>query len=247
MTQTRRLRQLREIIIRRSCVVLVMVVSSFILTACNSTACAGVGYSAVHVAIRDQQGNPQALDALVTLYDESYREQDSSRADPLTVFAAEERGGRTYDIQVSKRYYNDTWVRDVHAPGGGCVTSLEANSVTITVPVVLSIAPGAPAVRSIHLLPPHILLDRSPYPGTVTFAPYVDANIGVSRALYWRISGDTGSVSFDPVTGTLQYRCRATSGNLTVTARSTVDSTVVGLADVAVQGHPASPSDPPCI
>ena len=234
---------------RTHCMKLAALFSTLVLTGCDwvlPTGCAGVGYSAVRVTIRDQQGNPQALDALVTLYDGTYREQDSSRYDALSVYAANERGGRMYDIQVSKRYYNDSWVRGVRAPGGGCVTGHESKPVTITVPVVLVLELDAPTVRSVHLLPPHVLLDRPPYVGTVTFEPFVDANSGVSRAVRWRITGDTGSVSFDPITGTLRYRCLATSGYITVTAQSQVDSTVVGLADVAVQGHPASQSDPAC-
>ena len=208
--------------------------------------CSGVGYWALQVAIRDAQGNPLALGATVTLYDGAYREQDSARYDPLTVYAAQERGGRRYDIQVAKRYYADAWVRGVEAPGGGCVTGREKTPVTRTVPVVLSLAPNAPAVREIHLLPPRILLDRAPYPSAGTFTPYVDANVGVSRAIRWCIAGDTGSVDFDPATGTVRYRCRARSGALTISAISAVDSSVFGTAELAVQGHPATPSDAPC-
>ena len=157
------------------------------------TGCSGVGYWALRVAIRDAQGNPLALGATVTLYDGAYREQDSARYDPLIVYAAQERGGRRYDIQVAKRYYADAWVRGVEAPGGGCVTGREKTPVTRTVPVVLTLAPNAPVVRSIHLLPPRILLDRAPSPSVGTFTPYVDVNVGVSRVIQWRIAGDTSA------------------------------------------------------
>jgi hypothetical protein len=134
----------------------------------------------------------------------------------------------------------------VETRGGGCVTGHEKTPVTRTVPVVLTLAPGAPEVRSVRLLPPRILLDRAPYPSVAVFTPYVDANAGTSRAIRWRLSGDTGSVIFDHATGTFQYRCLATSGYLTVSAISVADSSVVGTAQLAVQGHPAAPTDPPC-
>jgi hypothetical protein len=235
--------------VRTHCRTLAAVLSTLALSGCDwafPTGCAGVGYSAVRVTIRDQEGNPLALGSLVTLYDGDYREQDSSIYDPLSVYGAGERGGRTYDIQVSRRYYHDSWVRGVRAPGGGCVTGHEGTPVTITVPVVLVPRPDAPAVRAAHVLPPHILLDRPPYTGTVTFESFVDAGSGISRAVHWRITGDTGSVAFDPSTGTLRYRCLAKSGYITVIAQSQVDSTVIGMADVSVQGHPASQTDPPC-
>ena len=208
--------------------------------------CSGVGYYALQIPIRDARGNPLALNATVTLYDGTYRAEASAREDPLTVYAAADRGGRRYDIQVSKPYYTDVWVRGVDTPGGGCVTGHESTPVTRVLPVVVALAPGAPAVRSVHLLPPRVLLDRAPYPSVGTFTPYVDADPGVSRAVVWRLTGDTSSVSFDPTTGIVRYRCLARSGSLTIRAISAADSTVVGSADIAVQGHPAVLGDPPC-
>lgn len=221
--------------------------ASLLLSACEEPGrvCAGVGYYAVVVTIRDQMGSAQALGATVTLYDGSYTEQDSA-GDTLSVPAAEERGGRTYDIQVAKPYYDVAWVRGVHAPGGGCVTGHETSPVTITVPVQLTLAAGAPPVRSLYLLWGHVLLDRPPYRSSWTFTPYLDASAGLPRAVYWRITGDTASVGFDATTGALTYRCLATSGYLTVTAKAVADTTVVGTASVAVQGHPAATGDPPC-
>ncbi len=226
-----------------------IVLSVFATTSCNLVlpeGCSGVGYNAVRVAIRDDQGNPKALGAVVKLYDGSYQEIDSAIYDPLNVNGAQERGGRTYDIQVSKPYYQDVWVRGVHAPGGGCVTGHESSPVTVTVPVVLTIAAGAPSVRSVHLLPPRITLDRPPYTSSVKYEAFIDASASVSHAIVWRVSGDTSSVSFDPSTGTLRYRCKTTSGSVTVTAVSAADSTVYAQVSAGVQGHPATPSDPPC-
>jgi len=162
------------------------------------------------------------------------------------VYAAEERGGRTYDIHVTKPYYTDVWVRGVKAPGGGCVTGHESSPTTITVPVQLTVVAGAPRVRSVYLLPQRMLLDRAPYRTSWAFTPIVDSNTGVSRAVSWRLAGDTASVTFDLATGTLTYRCLPTSGYLTLTARSLIDSTVTGSAAISVQGHPAAGNDLPC-
>ena len=90
------------------------------------------------------------------------------------------------------------------------------------------------------------LLDRSPYSSAGAFTPYLDADVGASRAITWKLAGDTGSVRFDPATGALQYRCLARSGYLTVTPVSVADSSLVATATVAVQGHPAGVGDPPC-
>lgn len=234
---------------RNRSVTLLSLVLSLIAMSCDWSSfmgCAGVGYSALHVTITDAQGNPQALGATVTIYDGTYRETDSTTYDPLSVYTADDRGGRRYDIQVSKPHYADAWVRGVETRGGGCVTGHEKTPVMRTVPVVLTLAPSAPQVRSVHLLPPRILLDRAPYPSVGTFTPYVDANAGTSRAIRWRITGDTGSVILDHATGTFQYRCLAQSGYIKVSAISVADSSVVGTAELAVQGHPAAPGDPPC-
>jgi hypothetical protein len=212
----------------------------------GSRVCAGVGYYAVQVTVRSESGEPLALGATVTLVDGAYEETDSAVYDPLNVLAAEERGGRTYDVHVVKQFYNDVWVRGVRAPGGGCVTGHESSPVTVTVPVVLKAAAGAPAVRSVYLLPVHVLLDRPPYQTLGRVTPYVDASAGTSRAVSWRIMGDTGSVIFDPVTGLLGYRCLPKSGYLKLIATSVADPSVSGMADIAVQGHPANASDPPC-
>ena len=55
-----------------------------IAVACDlpTYSCAGVGYWALDIAIRDAQGNPQALGAVVTLYDGDYREENMTTCNP---------------------------------------------------------------------------------------------------------------------------------------------------------------------
>ncbi|MDB4874450.1 MAG: hypothetical protein JWM41_896 [Gemmatimonadetes bacterium] len=91
----------------------------------------------------------------MTLDDGSYHEVDGTIYNPLEIPVASDRGGRISTIHVTKPFYTDA-VTHARASDGGCV----ANSVTDTVKIVLTPAPGTPAVRSIHLLPPHVLLDR---------------------------------------------------------------------------------------
>jgi hypothetical protein len=181
----------------------------------------------------------------VTLIDGSYVEADQSYGDTLHILAAQDRGGRTYDIRVSKPYYKDATIKGVKTRGGGCVTGHENPPVTMTIPVVLELLPDAPPIRSLHVSRHHILLDRT-YTETFAFKPYVDADPGVSRAVTWSLTGDTASVAFDKVTGTLKYRCLPNSGYLWVFARSVVDPRLLDSADVAVQGHPAATNDPAC-
>jgi hypothetical protein len=230
--------------------VLVLVAVGAISSACDllptDDKCAGVGYDALAVNIRDQFGQPQALGATVTLLDGSYMERDVSGVDPLTIRAASDRGGRTYDIRVAKPFYQDAVLNDIHAPDGGCVTGHERESVPRILDVGLTLLPDAPPIRAIYLVPKRVLLDRAPYNGRFAFAPYVDANYGVSHAVSWTIAGDTSSVTFNPLTGELGYRCLPKSGSVTLTARSLIDSTVSDTATIAVQGHPAAANDPPC-
>jgi hypothetical protein len=208
--------------------------------------CAGVGYYAVTVTIRDQLGHAQALGATVNLQDGNYVETHLPKDDSLTVYGADDRGGKTYDIQVTKPFYNEVWVRGVRAPGGGCVTGHGSSPTNIVVPIVLSLAPNAPPARSIHLLPAYSpILDRGRQT-TLTFTTVIDADPGVSRAVKWSMTGDTASFGLDPAAGLLTYRCLATSGRVTVTATLLANPSVSGSADLAAQGHPAGAGDPPC-
>lgn len=222
-----------------------LLLASLAASACKDFligSCGLVAYGpAFDVTIRDQMGNAQALGAVVTFSWDSNRFLDSTRTDSLNVLGG--GPGITYDITVTKRYYGDALVRGIYTPDLGCGNPGPG----LTVPVALALVVGAPPVRSLYLLPPQVLLDRSPSSrSTQVFAPIVDASAGVSRKVRWSIAGDTGSVAFDATTGMLSYRCLAKSGYLTVTAASVADSTVIGTASVAVQGHPAASSDPPC-
>jgi hypothetical protein len=230
--------------------VLLAAATTVLLSGCNVLGlegdCAGVGYWAVTVTVRDATGRPQALGATVTLQDGTYEENHVGTEDSLTVYGASDRGGRTYDIHVTKPYYNDVSVRGVRAPGGGCVTGHESSPTNIKVPIVLSLAPNAPPVRSIHLLPTYTpILDRD-HAATFTFATVVDANPGISQAVLWTVGGDTATAGFNLATGLFTYRCQPKNGMLTVTAAAAANPSITATASIATQGHPNSTTDPAC-
>lgn len=203
--------------------------------------CNGIVADAFAVTVRDPAGAPQALGAVAKFVRASNTIPYTSDADSVTIFGG--YANFTYDIVVSKQYYVDAVVHGLFTKP---IDSCGDAGPPVTVPVVLTLAPGAPPVRSLLVLASGIELDRSPSTRTITFTPFVDANPGLSRAVMWRITGDTGSVTFNPTNGALGYRCLPKSGKVTVTAISVEDSTVFGSASVEIQGHPAADSDPPC-
>ncbi len=219
-----------------------------LVSACDApgrTVCAGVGYYALTLQIRDQRGRPQAFHTTIMLSTDGRAVDVMDAFDSLTVDAASEGDGHTYDLTAWKFGYDTTTIHDIVVPSFGFCPIGDAIK-PVTVPVTLQVAVDAPPVRSIYLLPQHILLDRPPHVDSVTFNPYVDADPDVSRAVRWALTGDTASVGFDSTTGTLRYRCLPQSGYLTLRAISLVDSTVRDSASIAVQGHPAASDDPPC-
>jgi hypothetical protein len=221
-----------------------LLVAAMALSACGSIVgvdrCNLMAYPpAFDVTVRDQAGAPQALGAVVTFTWASNRYQYSTLDDSVNVRAG--GPGTAYEIQVSKRYYNDASAHNVYTPDLGCGRA----GAVVTVPIVLSLVPGSPAVRSLYVLPQRRTLDRGG-DGKYAFASVVDANVGTSHAVRWSLTGDTASVALDAATGILTYRCLSKSGYLTLTATSVADSTIFASAAVAVQGHPAATNDPPC-
>lgn len=67
-------------------------------------ACSGVGYKPLTVTIVDRAGRGQALGATVTLIDGSYQGKNTTSFDTLSIDGADTRGGRTYDVRVSKPF-----------------------------------------------------------------------------------------------------------------------------------------------
>lgn len=225
----------------------VIALVSAAVMSCNwseSQDCTTEGYVALKLDIRDTQGNSLAVGSLVDLIDGSEQEHLIADADPSWISGG--KLGRTYDVMVSRRYYYDTWVRGVKTNNVSCGKRADAASVTRKMTITLPLDEGAPPVRGLYLFPLGLLLDRAPQQSTGSFTPYLDVAPGVSRGVLWRIAGDTASVSLNPATGVLQYRCRAQSGIVTLTATAAADTSVHTEVTVRTQGHPAAVGDPPC-
>jgi hypothetical protein len=224
----------------------VLFVATVALWACKlgDRVCAGVGYDALRLTIRDELGNAQALGATAILNDGTGLDPRGLHGDSLTLQGGDD--DRTYDILVTKPWYSDELVRGVHTPYVGCYSGQGGPPPIVTVAITLHLAAGAPAVRSVHLMPDRVTLDRFESRNSATFTPVTDVNPGVSREVRWSISGDTNSVLFERSTGKVIYKCLPLSGYLTLIATSAADSSVFGTASVAVQGHPAAINDPPC-
>jgi hypothetical protein len=209
------------------------------------SACTGGSPFVFNVLVRDPLGAPQMLHATAIFHDDSSATADTAEDFGDTLRTVGGRGNRVYDIQVTKRYYADGWARGVYAVTNKC--GYLANPVTV--PIVISVLPGAPVIRSLDFVR-RSFLDRTPPYDTLTVVPVIDANPGVSRALRWSISGDTAAVAFDSVTGLLTYRCLSKIRNwVTATTTMIADTTFRGSIAVEIFGHPDSTesrSDPPC-
>ncbi len=202
--------------------------------------CAGIGHEPpLNVTVRDAAGHALALGAVATFSSGGNSAADSSLSDSLTISGGSP--GLTWDIAVSKRYYLTTVLHGVKAPGRNACNGFGGVN---TVPAVLSLAAGAPPVRSVSLIPKDFTLDRTHSQDTLGVV--VDANPGLSRAVLWQVFGDTDAVSIDSTMGIVSYRCRVHTGFVQLVARSRVDTTVFDLVHVVSQGHPGSPTDPPC-
>jgi hypothetical protein len=209
-------------------------------------ACAGVGSNAITVDVRDQNGRAAAYGSRVTFtdVDDGFTEILSETFDSLRFYGLGDKAGdgRTFDVKVERPYYASSVTRNVKTVKVRCVTS----PIAVTVQTTIQLQAGAPSVRLVNIVQDRVLLDRPPYSSSVTFRTYVDANPEASQAVTWSITGDTASVFFDAVNGRVDYRCRPTSGYLTIRARSAVNPALSDTALIAVQGHPAASNDPPC-
>ena len=220
--------------------------AALVLSSCNLFGegdCTTVGYPLLTVEIRDAQGRAQAAGSTVTIVAGEARYPQLLRDDSLRTTYYQTAGASVVDVVVSKPYYQEVVVKGVKVGANSC---LKADNRPVTLQVVLALAPNAPAVRAVHVLPARVLLDRAPYTTTYTFTALVDANPGVSTAVRWRLDGDSSGVELDAQTGTVRYRCQRPSTYPTLQAVALADTLVVGTAAVATPGHPAATNDPPC-
>jgi len=200
----------------------------------------------VNVVIRDQAGTPAALGSVVTFGGGGRQLRDSTLSDTLTI-----SGGAyntVYGILVTRPFYASATFDSVslHATYDDCHKP-KTFDLPVTLSVTLTLLPNAPRVRSFYLVSNmrSTTLDRGGQ-DSLKVEPWLDADASVSRAVTWRLSGDTASLSFNLATGVASFRCRPTSGLVHVTARATADTSITASLSLYVQGHPANPTDLPC-
>jgi hypothetical protein len=195
---------------------------------------------AFNVITRDQNGTGQALGALVVFHDDSTSHADSAYRTDDTLSDYGGVQNRRYDIKVSKRYYADGWAIDAITHSDNC--GLGQTRLTISI----ALLPGAPAIRSMTMLPSAFYLDPGEDDSTLTFRPFIDANLGISHAVRWTITGDSTAATFDPVTATLTYHCQPLTTHMVFKATLLADTTFSDSSRITVVGHPTETADARC-
>ena len=196
-------------------------------------ACPDIGWYPIAAQVRDADGQPAARGAQVTITKSGYEETGTGFGDPLEIYVGESVGG-TFDVEVTKPYYDSVTVEDVEVATNEC-----GIGETVKVPVTLTLQADAPPVRQVVVAPYGIGLGGG---SSLQEAAYVEAAPGVSKKVVWR-SDDEGvaTVSAD---GTITGVCRDTYGETLVTATSVADPSKSGAISVSV--HPADPEYGTC-
>jgi hypothetical protein len=185
-----------------------------------------VAYSpGIDLLVRDANGRGAAFGSRVTVY---------SGADSMTTTGTDTlhiRAGFMYagnfKVRVHRPFYQDAVLPSVTVVAGQC------NVVVTSAPVTLTLAPGAPAIRSLVVFGADFLYA----PGVQRqLSARFDADPSVPTTVGWRLS-DTTLARID-ATGLVTSRCSLAAGVDTVTAIATADTTVranavFGVAKVA--------------
>jgi hypothetical protein len=170
---------------------------------------------AMVLVVRDVNGGAQAYgDTAIT-----YAGPDSSISvgtDSLRMYAGFQSPG-TYSVRVKRKFYQDAVVSNIHVASDAC-----GGPVSITVPVTLTLAPGAPALRSLAII------GSTFFGGPLKqnqLAAQFDADASVPHWTIWRLS-DTTAARID-MNGLMTSKCllKARAAD-TVFAISAVDTTI---------------------
>lgn len=196
--------------------------------------CAGPGWSSIAVEVRDQGGEPAAIGASVTLQKADYEATQIGYGDPLQIFVGESVGG-TFDVTVSKPYYEGARVEGVEVATDEC-----GYGETVTVEVTLTLKPDAPAVRQVVVSPYGIGLGGG---YSVQEVAYVEAAEGVSRDVTWHSEDE--AVATVTADGTITGVCSEAGGETLVTATSVADPSKSASLEVSVMPVSVEPSGCP--
>lgn len=140
-------------------------------------------------------------------------------------------GPGTYSARITRPFYKDTTVSNIVVLAGDCTPAQ-----TTKLAVVLSLAAGAPPVRSVSVFGQTFLAT----PGSqARMVALVDADAGVSHTVTWRLT-DTTMARVD-ASGLVTSRCSTRGGTDTVTATSVADPTVTGRSTFGIGASASCP------
>ena len=184
----------------------------------------------IDLQVRDPYGVAQAIgtNAVVTrstgetVYSDNYD-------DTLNVYSAINVPG-TFSVTLTRSSYQPFTLGNIIVVPDGCTVK------RTTVPVTLQLAPGAPALRSIALV--SVLLPNNP-DNSFQLLAHFDADPAVPRTVTWT-SSDTTMATVD-TNGIVISKCAKTRGTATITATSTVDSSIRASTPVAAMPAASCP------
>lgn len=191
------------------------------------TFCARPSFPGLIVEVRDHLGRPAALGTKLYVSDGEFTDSAVGQSNALTIEIADNRAG-LYDMRIIRPWYRETTIRSVRVPGDRC-GAIEP----VDVPVTLSLAAGAPAVRNVVVLPPRAEFDTEGV--EITYHAHVDADPGESLAVSWS-SSDT-SVAAVSETGVAVSRCSTLWTEVVITATSLADTTKYGVGYMTVHAN----------
>jgi hypothetical protein len=194
-------------------------------TSPQDVTCADVGFPAIRVEVRRDDGRPIAAGATLIVTDGNFKQTTVETWSALTLEAAENRTG-TYTVEVSKPFYQTIRIDRVSVPGGPCGADH-----TVTVPIMLKLLPGAPQIRSVSVSPPGVGLGVGLHN---QYTVWVDAVPGADTSVTWSLS-DPRVATIDQ-TGFLTARC-STTDDILVIATSKQDPARQGTGRLGVLGN----------
>src|SRR5256885_324393 len=135
----------------------------------------------IDLQVRDPFGRAQAIGTTAVVRRSDSAPVEAFVNDTLNIYSAINVSG-TFTVTVHRPYYIDATVGNIVVTPHGCVVN------QTKVPVVLQLAPGAPALRSLVIVGAEFLGQ----PGAQAhLVAHFDANPDVSNAVTWQVSDAT--------------------------------------------------------
>jgi len=181
------------------------------------------------VQVRDPFGVAQAIGTTIVAHKSDGTDASFVVEDTLNINTAYNTVG-TFTVTVTRPYYHDETITNVSVTPSGCVVH------TTKVPVSLSLAAGAPALRAIAVVGGDFLDHAG---AQATLLAHFDADPAVSRTVTWQVS-DAKLASID-ASGVLTAKCATSGGTVKVTATSTVDASITSSINIGVAPTAACP------